>query len=153
MDPISIIGTALALATTVTQVSSSLYSFIKAAKHVEDTVRNLHAELDGLQEIVLSFSAALKHPALASLGTSADRDQKKTWSSIHRALRNCGTSIDGMSRNLVSVQRKSRPGGKVVKQIRLNLVDADLKDFRAQSQSHVAHLSVALQSINLYGPR
>lgn len=149
MDPLSIIGTSLALATAVTQVTTTLSSFISAAKHVDDSVRNLYAELDSLQHILLSISAALKHPALASLRATADRDERKVWSSISRALRNCKTCVDGISRDLLTVTRKSKMNGKIVKQIRLNKVDSEIKEFRSQSHSHVLHLSVALQSVNV----
>ena len=152
MDPLSIVASAGSISRLVYRLSSQLYSFVAAAKDIDETVHHLCTEVSGLAGVLNAIGASLKaHAAVSSaLRENGDSD---LWSSIDGSLVSCRITLEKLD-GLVSGVRDGSRGHFVwvkqsIRQFKLNLRDDAIKVIRSQLHTHAVALQTALSAINV----
>ena len=151
MDPISIISTVGAVSHVVYQVSTTLYTFIQATKNVDQSVKSLYAEIDGLHRVLDAISSSLTDPMIRST-TAATQDNCKLWSSFDGSLSDCRETAQALDNILKSVKEAGTRRNLFklsIRQMKLNLNEYDIKNIRSQIHTHNMNLQMVLQTINV----
>ena len=151
MDPISIITTVGAVSHAVYQVSTTLYTFIQATKNVDQSVKSLYAEVDGLYRVLDAISSSLKDPTIRST-TATAQDSSKLWSSFDGSLSDCretALALDDILKSVKGVSTRRNIFKLSIRQMKLNLNEDDIKNIRSQIHTHNMNLQMALQTINV----
>ena len=155
MDPLSIIAFAGSVTNVVYQVSTTLYTFIKATKVVDQTVQSLCAEVDGISRMLDGISASLKNPLLTTARLAAQHDENNDlWNTVLGSLINCQGTLERLDKALEAIRDKPSNGPSWLKQsgrqLKLNLQEDDIRRFRSQLHTHNMTLQITLQMINVY---
>lgn len=153
MDPLSIVCAAGSLAKGAYEISSALYNFISDKKYIDESVKLLYDEVEGLISVLYAIDRTRSNPVIKS-GSTAVESQDGLWGSIDSSLMSCQETVDLLNRSLrrVKARRKSQNIFKQsFRQLELNLRKGDIAQFRSRLQAHGMHLQMALQMVNVYG--
>ncbi|MCJ1436489.1 Ankyrin-2 [Xylographa pallens] len=162
MDPATIVSTVAALSKTAYSIGTTLYSFRKAAKTVDETVQGLCAEIDGFTHVLKTLSESLQlQPITRAVLESQSDSSQALWDSIEASLADCHSTVEKLNKRINGVRPDSeghlRWTQKAILQFKLNLEDEAIKGFRSQLHTHGMALQTILGTVNLYfnikGPR
>ena len=151
MDPVSIISIACGVSKVAYQVSVTLYTFVNATKNVDQSVKLLCAEVDGLNRVLDAITSSLANPLIKSV-SAADQHTSELLNSIDGALNDCRHTVEALADILKGVTEKNKsrnPFKQSARQIKLNIREDDIKNLRSQIHTHNMNLQMALQTINL----
>lgn len=151
MDPISITGFVGATVKLGVDIGVTIHRFTQAAKEVDDTVRDLHTEIQGVSKSLGSLEKTLNAPAVRTLTTTIG-DQKATdlWESVRGSVADCERTLKRFSKLL----KNSRPEGSNIlqqwlRQFKLDLKKEGISSIRSQLQTHQTSLHTSLLMIDV----
>lgn len=151
MDPISIIGFVGAVVKLGTDVGFTINRFVQAAKEIDDTVRDLYAEIQGVSKCLSSLESTLSAPAVRTLHTAiGDHKATDLWASVASSVTDCEKTLKHFRRLL----KDSRPEGPTVlrkwlQQFKLDLNKEGVSSLRGQLQTHQTSLNTSLLMIDV----
>ena len=155
MDPISpfaILSAVNSVGGVAFNLSTKLYSFIKATKVVDKSVEALYHEVKGLENILNTVRTTLTRTERnqaedsALLGDSA-------WTSIENAVEDCRLTVEALDRlvqDVGTVAATTNPFKKILKQLKLNLNTDQLVAVKGRIHTHSTCLQLALQTLAVY---
>ena len=148
MDPASIMSlmaTSVELSKAVSSCAVKLYKFIRSASVVDETLKSLYQEVDGLHRIVVRLYQTLNIPAVRTHQTLA------LWSDIEGYLAGCHTTVDSLQGSVTKLLELNIRDNKILtqaaKQIKLDLVDTELKEMREQIKTRILEIQLTLEMI------
>ena len=151
MDPLTIIASVAATSRAVTTISTTLVTFIRDTKQVDQTVDALLREVNSLKRTIRAIKDVIQQTATQAVIL---QDQEcNLANSIHDSLVDCRTTLESLDRNLreIEVKNPSRnPFRQAVKQIKVNWNSGEFRTLRGQMHSHCLSMQLALQTINVY---
>lgn len=155
MDPLSVIASVASVASVVFQVSSTLYSFVQAAKVVDETVRSLCAEVDGITRVLDGITSSLKSPSLVVAKTVAKSNgSNELWDTVLGSLADCRDTLERLNKALIGTHARSTGGRswmrQSARQLKLSMNDGDIRTYRSQLHTHNMTLQITLQIINVW---
>ncbi|CAD6593008.1 MAG: hypothetical protein ASARMPRED_006925 [Alectoria sarmentosa] len=152
MDPVSpfvILGAVTSAGGAAFNVSTKLYSFIKATKAVDKSVEALYREVKGLETTLYTAQRTLtktvrdhaKDPALSADGIMA---------SIENGAQDCRVTVEALNSLVQDVgtnNRTTNPFKKMLKQLKLNLSTDQIEAVRGRVHTHSICLQLSLQTL------
>lgn len=151
MDPMSIIGFVGATAKLGVDVGVTVNRFVHAAKEVDETVRDLFAEVQGVSKSLNSLENTINAPAVRNLhSTTGDQKARDLWESVGSSVTDCEKTLKRFRRLL----KESRPEGnntlqQWIRQFKLDLKKEGISTLRAQLQTHQTTLHTSLLMIDV----
>lgn len=151
MDPISIVTATGTITKLVAAASLTLYTFISETNNVDQTVKDLAAEVNGLKRTLLEVDSVLKQPSVASAEKRiATDDSKALWYTFYGCLEECQLTVVRLDSALDGLNKRSSSWAKqAYRQVKLNLKKDDIISLRSQIHTHSITLGTALQLINM----
>ncbi|KAL9617657.1 MAG: hypothetical protein Q9160_007574 [Pyrenula sp. 1 TL-2023] len=152
MDPISIIGFVGAVVKLGLDVGLTVNRFVQAAKEIDDTVRDLYLEIQGVSKCLSSLESTLNAPTVQALHTTiGDHKVTDLWTSVASSVIDCEKTLKHFRRLL----KDSRPEGSTVlqqwlRQFKLDLKKEGISSLRGQLQTHQTSLNTSLLMIDVY---
>lgn len=154
MDPVSpfaILSAVNSIGGAVFNLSTKLYSFIKATKVVNKSVEALYHEVKGLENVLNTAGSTL----------TAVRDQAEdpafldngVWTSIRNAVQDCRVTVEALESLVQDVGTNAKTTNafkKLVKQLNLNLNADQIVAVRGRVHTHCICLQLALQMLAVY---
>ena len=151
MDPVSIAAAALAASEAVGSVSQALYTFITSARSVDDSVKNLHDEVQSLAAMLDAIDLALKQPIVAETREYTSL-ASGVWTSVNHAINDSQHTVNALGailQGLGDAEKASNSCTKVIKQIKLKFKASDISSVRDRIHTHTISLQLALQMISV----
>ena len=151
MDPLSIATAVLAASQAVSSVSQALYTFITSVKSVDDSIRNLHSEVQSLAAVLEAIEHALKQPIVTeareytSLASGVWRSVNHAINDSQHTVRALGTILEGLG----DADKASNSFRKVKKQIKLKFNARDISSIKDRIHTHTISLQLALQMLSV----
>lgn len=142
----------LELSKAACSLAQTLYTFCRNAKHVNENIRELAAEVDSL-----GAACSMVHTVLASLeqdysGKSSvyHFQHKSLWTCVEEQVQECRRTINLLAKSLEGM-RRDRSGflAQASRSIRLTLKKDSIADIRSRIKLHLSCLQVTLQSANM----
>lgn len=152
MDPLSIATAVLAASQAVGSVSQALYTFISSAKRVDDSVKDLHHEVQGLAAVLEAIDHALKQPIVTETREYTSL-ASGVWSSVNHAINDSQHTIKalgGILQGLGAADKASNSFRKVLKQIKLKFNASDISSVKGRIHTHTTSLQLALQMLSVF---
>lgn len=154
MDPVSpfaILSAVNSIGGAAFNLSTKLYSFIKATKVVDRSVEALYNEVKGLENVLNTAGSTL----------TAVRDQAEdpafldngVWTSIRNAVQDCRVTVEALVCLVQDVGTNAKTTNafkKLVKQLNLNLNADQIVAVRGRVHTHCICLQLALQMLAVY---
>jgi hypothetical protein len=146
------VSAVLELSKVACSVAETLYTFCRNAKHVNDNVKELAAEVNSLGN-----TCAIVHNLLTSLekeyGTNEDgRDDqyRSLWECVGQQVQECKRTIDALAKSIEGIQQDGTGlWNQASRQIRLTLKKEGIANIRSRIKLHISCLQVTLQSVNM----
>ena len=155
MDPISpfaILNAVTSVGGAVFNLSTKLYSFIKATEVVDKSVEELHREVQGLENVLNTAKNTLAE-------TVRDHAQDPTlsvngvWTSFKNGVDDCRVTVEALDSIIQDVGVGSGSGNplkKAFKQVKLSLNTEQITTVRSRVHTHSICLQLVLQMLNVY---
>ena len=155
MDPVSpfaILSAVSSVGGGVVTLSKNLYSFIKAAKVVDNSVEELYREVQGLDTVFNTAQDTLTK-------TIKDHAQDPTlstngiWTSFKNGLDDCQVTVKALDSIILEIgvnKDNKNPFKKAFKQIKLSLSTDQIATVRSRVHTHSTCLQLALQMLDVY---
>ena len=151
MDPLSIAAAVLAASQAVGSVSQALCTFITSAKSVDDSVKNLHHEVQSLAAVLEAIDHALKQPIVTETREFTAL-ANGVWTSVGHAINDSQHTVNALGvilQGLGDADKASNSFRKVIKQIKLKFKASDISSVRDRIHTHSISLQLALQMISV----
>ena len=151
LDPITIISLSASTLKATYQTSAALYQFISDSKNIDQSVRNLHDELARLNRILDTISITLNDPAVKNDAVPVKANDR-LWSLIGDTLNGCRDTAEALEKKLGSLHKDLKTRNIIaqsLRQLQMNMKDADVQKFRTQISAHISNLQVSLQMLNI----
>ena len=151
MDPLSIATAVLAASQAVGSVSQALCTFINSVKSVDDTVKNLHHEVQSLAVVLEAIDHALKQPIVTETKEYTSL-AIGVWSSVNHAVNDSQHTVKALEailQGLGDTENASISFRKVIRQIKLNSNGSDISSVKDRVHTHTISLQLALQMLSV----
>ena len=151
MDPLSIATAVLATSRAVGSVSQALYTFINSTKRVDDSVKDLHHEVQSLAAVLEAIDHALKQPIVTKTKEHISL-AGGVWSSVNHAINDSQHTVKALGailQGLEDADKASNYFRKVLKQIKLKFNASDISSVKDRIHTHTTSLQLALQMLSL----
>ena len=151
MDPLTIATAVLAASQAVASVSQALYTFISSAKTSDDSVRDLHHEVQSLAAVLEAIDHALKQPIVTETREYTSL-AGSVWSSVNHAINDSQHTVKALGailRGLGAADKASNSFRKVLKQIKLRFNASDISSVKDRIRTHTTSLQLALQMLSV----
>ena len=152
MDPASIfalIAASTGLVKQLAEVAIGLRAFIKHAPKVQQSVTALVDEVEGLQHALDATTVSLKQPIFEQPAT---QDSELIWTMLESSVEKCKVVAMQIEVYVAPIKKGSFNVGiirKAVAQMQLDMDAQDIRDLRAQAQSHKLNILTSLQLLTL----
>ena len=151
MDPLSIAAAVLAASQAVGSVSQTLFTFITSAKSVDDSVKNLHDEIQSLAAVLEAIDHALRQPIVTETSKYTSL-ASGVWTSVNHTINDSQHTVNALGatlQDLGDADKASNSLRKVIKQIKLKLKASDISSIKDRIHTHTINLQLALQMISV----
>ena len=151
MDPLSITASVLTVSQAVGSVSQALYTFITSTQSVDDTVKNLHHEVQSLAAVLEAIDQALKQPMVTDTREYTSL-ASGVWTSVNHAINDSQHTVNALEavlQGLGDADTASNSFRKVIKQIKLKFKSSDISSVKDRIHTHTISLQLALQMISV----
>ena len=151
MDPLSIATAVLAASQAVGSVSQALYTFINSAKRVDDSVKDLHHEVQSLAVVLEAIDHALKQPIVTETREYTTL-ASGVWSSVNHAINDSQHTVKALGtilQGLEDADKASNSFRKLLKQIKLKFNASDISSVKDRIHTHTTSLQLALQMLSV----
>ena len=151
MDPLSITASVLTVSQAVGSVSQALYTFITSTQSVDDTVKNLHHEVQSLAAVLEAIDQALKQPMVTNTREYTSL-ASGVWTSVNHAINDSQHTVNALGallRGLGDADKASNSFGKVIKQFKLKFKASDISSVKDRIHTHTVNLQLALQMVSV----
>lgn len=153
MDPVSVLhiaGTAANTAKAAWSIGETLYTFFNDVANIDQTVKNLIAEVKALSkacDLVDQRLRGLVQDFEADIRSQRGSDSN-LWPCIKSQLADSESSISQLRAALESVRNeRSNKLTQAWRQVKLNMQARDIEDARNRIRSHTAGLQTVLQTV------
>lgn len=155
MDPVSpfaILSAVTSVGGAVLNLSTKLYSFIKATKVVDKSVEELYREVQGLENVLNTARNTLAE-------TVRDHAQDPTlpvngvWTSFKNGVDDCRVTVEALESIIQDVgvdSGSSNTFKKAFKQVKLSLSTDQITTVRSRLHTHGICLQLVLQMLDVY---
>lgn len=147
MDPVSVLGAASVASKAAYTVSTTIYTFVAAAKVVDKTLKELQTEIDGLSRVLVAIESTLR-PTIITGNRGAPVAQDHIWGSIELTIKDSQrtiTALQDVVDHLGVVQSSSGFFRKAITQVKFNLDSDEINGVKGRIQSHTLSLQLGLQ--------
>jgi hypothetical protein len=151
MDPVSNLGTASVASKAAYTVSTTIYTFVAAAKVVGKILKELQTEIDGLSRVLVAIESTLRQHIITG-NRSAPVAQDFIWGLIELTIKDSQRTIAALQDvvdNLGIVQSSSSFFRRVITQVKFNLNSDEINAVKGRIQSHTLGLQLGLQLANM----
>ena len=151
MDPVSLIGFTGASAKVALDIGTTLYKFVQAAKDVDQTIKNLAVEANGVAKSLDSLQQTLRTPTVRNLhALNRKKQDRDLWQSVEGSVSDCQTTLLLLQQKLADT-RFQGPNAlqQWFTQFKLQLKSDDINLLRNQLQTHRTSLHTSLLMLDV----
>lgn len=153
MDPMSITGFALTTAAAVYTVSQTLAAFISKVGQVDESLTELHVELNFLHGEVNSIRTCLQHPGFIAASRSfSEHSQKPLLVQLQGLLEGCTATVGhlGVIVHDFSQAESGNFAKKLKTQWRLGARTDEINVLRQRIQNYRSSMQLSLTTLQVY---
>lgn len=148
MDPLTIFASTAAVSKVLWNCSNTLSLFINRVSVVDENIKALHREAEGLRRTLTSIMQSLQTPLLAT------NDRLPLWDDVNACLIECNATLSEFSEKLRKMGPAPATKGNVfastAQAFKMHFKEEDIRTLRAQIQSHAFSMQMVLQMITVH---